>query len=89
MGKTMIYDQEKAIERYGKFNKEMTILHQNSIYGKDAIKEIIAKEKEIAQLESEHRLMKNALTDLAKREGNDYAAWVINVLFGGLPHGAK
>ncbi|UMO75949.1 hypothetical protein Goe23_00030 [Bacillus phage vB_BsuP-Goe23] len=88
-GKSMIYDQERAIDRYGKFNERMSILHQNSIYGKGAIKEMLAKEKEISQLESEHRIMKNALIDLAKREDNDYAAWIINILFGGTSHGAE
>lgn len=81
-----IFDQEKT---KGEFNERMAVLFQNSVYGKDGIKQMIAKEKAIAKLESEHRLMKNALTDLAKREDNDYAAWVINVLFGGASHGAE
>lgn len=88
-GKQMIYDQEKVFERYGKFNEKMAIMHQNSIYGKNAIKEMIDKEKELAKLESEHRLMKNALYELSRMENNDYATWVIKVLFGGAPHGAK
>ncbi len=88
-GKQMIYDQEKAFERYGKVNERMGVLFQNSVYGKDGLKEMIAKEKAIAKLESEHRLMKNALYELSRMENNDYATWVINVLFGGAPHGAE
>ncbi|MBS4742028.1 hypothetical protein IM717_18800 [Bacillus velezensis] len=81
-----IFDQEKT---KGEFNERLTVLFQNSVYGKDGIKQMIAKEKAIAKLESEHRLMKNALYELSRMENNDYATWVIKVLFGGAPHGAK
>ncbi|UKM96376.1 DNA replication protein [Bacillus phage TBA3] len=81
-----IFDQEKT---KGEFNERMAVLFQNSVYGKDGIKQMIAKEKAIAKLESEHRLMKNALYELSRMENNDYATWVIKVLFGGAPHGAK
>nr|AAB59295.1 protein delta-1 [Bacillus phage phi29] len=46
-------------------------------------------EKKMTKLEHENKLMKNALYELSRMENNDYATWVIKVLFGGAPHGAK
>ncbi|AAA88479.1 hypothetical protein ARBO1_4 [Bacillus phage Arbo1] len=87
-GKSKFFDQEKRLER----------TWNNSNWGKQGIispvdgdmKIIdIELEKKMTKLEHENKLMKNALYELSRMENNDYAAWVIKVLFGEVAHGAK
>ena len=40
------------------------------------------KEREMMEIVTEHKLMKKALFELAKYEGNKHAKWVLHVLFG-------
>ncbi|ACE96022.1 hypothetical protein [Bacillus phage phi29] len=86
MGK--IFDQEKRLEGTWKNSKWG---NQGIIAPVDGDLKMIdlELEKKMTKLEHENKLMKNALYELSRMENNDYATWVIKVLFGGAPHGAK